>query len=105
MEASRLLRWFTLLALLLAPLGMIGGAPAVAHYGAVAAGHCADMENPADAPSSVPMDCTTACSALPAQADGIAVRPLLPCAPEPAALTVRLHSLEPEAATPPPRIS
>lgn len=106
MSASRLLRWLTLIALLLAPLGMIGGAPAMAHSRPAQAGHCAEKEKPAEAPLSAPVDCMIACAgSLPAQAVALAAQPRPGRAVEPEPLAFRLDGLHPEAATPPPRFS
>jgi hypothetical protein len=102
MSATRLLQCLTCLALLLAPLSMIGAAPAMARS-VPAAGHCADMERPSKTPPSAPIDCMIACAGLPAQGCTIAVRPAVPAIAEPQPLASRLHGLHPEAATPPPR--
>jgi hypothetical protein len=103
MSAIRLLRWLTCVALFLAPLGMIGTAPAMAHDGVPAARHCADMDHPSKVPPSSPIDCMIACAGLPTQGGALVVRLVPPVSPEPRALASRLHGLHPEAATPPPR--
>ncbi|HEY0129814.1 MAG TPA: hypothetical protein VGB57_00300 [Allosphingosinicella sp.] len=106
MSATRLLRWLTLFALLVAPLAMIGGSPATAHVAAVLGGHCAETEKPVEAPPSAPVDCMIACAGcLPTQAGTLAVRPRLEPAARPGPIDFRLSGLNPEAATPPPRIS
>ncbi|HEX8626192.1 MAG TPA: hypothetical protein VF782_14095 [Allosphingosinicella sp.] len=106
MSATDLLRWLTLLALLLAPLAMIGGSPAAAHARPAAAGHCAETEKPAEAPPSAPADCMIACAGcLPTQSGTLAVLPGLEAAARPAAIAFRIRGLHPEAATPPPRTS
>jgi hypothetical protein len=106
MSAPRLLRWLILLALLLAPLAMIGGAPAMAHARPAAAVHCAETEKPAKTPPSAPVDCMIACvGCLPAQGGTLAAQPRPGRATEPEPLAFRLQGLHPEAATPPPRSS
>jgi hypothetical protein len=103
MPATRFVRWLTLIALLLAPLAMIGGAPAMAHD--AVAGQCEDMGSPAEAPPAAPVDCMIACAGLPAQGSAVALHKGVPAAREPLALTAHLSGLQPEAAIPPPRFS
>jgi hypothetical protein len=115
MPASRFVRWLTLIALLLAPLAMIGGAPAMAHDRMAAAGHNEDihhedihhedMGSPAEAPPAAPVDCMLACAGLPAQGAAVALHREVPAIREPLALSAHLSGFQPEAATPPPRIS
>lgn len=106
MTAHRLLGWLTLLALLAAPLAMIGGAPAMAHVRPAAVGHCDDREMPAEAPPEAPVDCMIACAGcLPALGGTLAAQPRLAAAAEAAPLAFLLHGLHPEAAIPPPRSS
>ncbi|HYG48520.1 MAG TPA: hypothetical protein VD846_11340 [Allosphingosinicella sp.] len=106
MSATRLLRFLTLLALLLAPLGMIGGGPAMAHARPDATSPCAERNKPAEAPPSAPLDCMVACAGcLPEQGGALAARALPAAAAAPVLLAFRLHGLHPEAATPPPRVS
>lgn len=105
MSTPRLLRWLTLIALLLAPLAMIGGAPAMAHDHVAAAGHCDDMGSRDETPAPAPVDCTIACAGLPAQTAAVAAHPFLPAAPGSLVPAAWLAGLQPEAATPPPRLS
>jgi hypothetical protein len=106
MSATGLFRWLTLLALLFAPLTMIGGGPAMAHDQTVAAGHCADSDKPAEAPTSAPVDCMIACAGcLPTQSGAPSARLPLEAAARSAPLAFGLRGLHPEAATPPPRSS
>jgi hypothetical protein len=110
MPASHFVRWLTLIALLLAPLAMIGGAPATAHDRMAAAGHHEDVQHddmgsPAEAPPAAPVDCMLACAGLPAQGAAVALHREVPAIREPLALSAHLSGLQPEAATPPPRIS
>lgn len=106
MSATGLFRWLTLLALLFAPLAMIGGGPAMAHDQVVAAGQCADSDKPAEAPASAPVDCMIACAGCLSNPGGrVEARLPLEAAEEPAPVAFGLHGLHPEAATPPPRSS
>jgi len=105
MSAFRLLSWLVTLALLVTPLAMTGGAPAMAHGGA-AAGACPDMEKPPEAPAKgTSADCMMACMAIVAQSPGLAARQRLSPAPEPSFQPGRLTGVAPEAAIPPPRFS
>jgi hypothetical protein len=106
MSAPGLLKWLTFLALLLAPLAMIGGSPARAHSPAVAGGHCAEAETPAEAPPPAPVDCMIACAGcLPTPGAMLAALPSLQAAARPAPIAFCLRGLHPEAAIPPPRLS
>lgn len=106
MSAIGLTRWLILLALLFAPLAMIGGSPAAAHVRSAAAGHCTEGEKPADSPPAAPADCMIACAGcLPTQSEAPAALPRLEAERRPAAAAFRLCGLHPEAATPPPRFS
>jgi hypothetical protein len=106
MSASGLVKWLILMALLFAPLAMIGDSPAAAHVRPAASGHCAEGEKPAEAPPAAPADCMIACAVcLPTQGGVLAVLPRLESATRPAAVAFCLHGLHPEAATPPPRFS
>ena len=111
MRLAPLIRLLTLLALILAPAGMMrdhvaAAAPVPAdqtgHH--AVAGQCADMGDGGEERSGpTAVDCTIACSALPAAAgalpERIAAAPALH-APAPAAAPPGLH---PEADPPPPR--
>lgn len=106
MSATGLLKWLTLLALLFAPLAMIGGSPAAAHARPAVAGHCAEAEKPVEAPPSAPADCMIACAGcLPTQGGTLSGLPRLEPAAQPAPIAFRIRGLHPEAATPPPRTS
>lgn len=102
---KRVLSILVVLAVLLMPAGMSGGAAAMAAApeSTAAMGHCADMPEPDDnkAPESC---CIVACSALLDGESALAAPP----APAPAYETeirVVRHGLPAEAATPPPRFS
>lgn len=117
MTARPLFRLLLLAAMLLAPLGRIGIAQAMAMPAsapAAMAGHCADM--PAAAPAhhqngsqkdheQMAVDCMVACAALaPAPAPFIAPAPLAATLPG-ALLLSSLTGILPEAELPPPRFS
>jgi hypothetical protein len=102
-----LLRLSALLALLLAPAGMLGSHAAMAmpHQAAASADHCPDKQSPADEERQQMADCAMACSAMPAAAQHLggddAVASALPkMTPAPS-----LKGSRPEADTPPPRRS
>jgi hypothetical protein len=107
---TRLFRLLAILAFLLAPAGMIGGAPAVAsapavpHHDAATAApdRCAGMEEDTDRPSPR-HDCAMACAAIPPLGSVIGARPLAPSVVDPVRPATFGHGLGPEAATPPPR--
>ncbi len=108
MRLARLFHFLALLALLLAPAGMLGSHAAMAmpHQPAASAmGHCAEKDAPSDQDRQQMLDCAIACTAMPSFA------PLL--APEatclraaPVSSSIQLfEGTTPEAATPPPRFS
>lgn len=129
---TRLIRFLTVLALVLSPLATIGAAPAsaLAHHAAMAAGdhqmaghqmaghdmaadasmaamtHCQDMDGISKDQPCGSDDCQSACAAVPAiPAVGGQLEPhAMPHGPQllPALLSAP-HGLDPEAATPPPR--
>jgi hypothetical protein len=109
MVAARLLRFLTILAVLLMPLGMWGdaGATAMGHHSPVAAPmkHCSGMadkqEKGEPARSS---DCLLACAALPSPEILVKHESPVPIAAEPMPIA-KLVGLAPEAATPPPRMA
>lgn len=129
---TRLLRFLTVLALVLSPLAMIGASPALAtaHHSAMAssghlmaghqmAGHdmaadasmtaaapCPDMDGKSKDQPCGSDDCQTACAAVPAiPAVGGQLAPhTMPHGPQLLpALVSAPNGLDPEAATPPPR--
>lgn len=103
--ASAVFRLLTLFAVLLMPAGM-AAAPAAAFLppSAADAGHCDEHGQSDQAPFKAPVHCA-GCTALPMVE--------VPIPEEPAAPQARLHlplvqpftGIEPETATPPPRIS
>lgn len=121
MVARRLVRILTMLALLFAPLSMIGGYAAMAMPAAAAAAshneqaddqsaHCAEMagqseEDDGTSPGDCLTDCAVACSAIPALGSAMADQPMAPAMAQPLALVGRIRGLHPESADPPPRIA
>jgi hypothetical protein len=101
--ASAVLRLFALFALVLMPLSM-ASAPASAHPAAATpAGHCDDQPQPAKAPAGPQMHCT-ACSALPANDAPTPVEEMAPQATLLVAPVSSLTGIEPDIATPPPKL-
>ena len=102
--ASAVLRLLALFALVLMPLSM-AGAPASAQPVAEApAGHCDDHPQPAKAPAGTQVHCT-ACAALPAIDMAAPIAELAPETPMLIALAGFLTGIEPDTATPPPKLA
>lgn len=110
----RSLRLILALALLLAPLGMLGqhAAMAVAYGAPVVAGsgHCADMAAPQEHGSGdeVPandIDCTIACSCMPQMGAQLGEPPLPSSRPVSVALDSLVRGLNPHAEPRPPQLS
>src|SRR5690349_3498799 len=100
--ASAFLRLVALLALVLMPLSM-ASAPASAQPTASApAGHCDEHQQPAKAPGPQ-MHCT-ACAALPAIDAPTLVAEMSLAVPMIIALASSLAGIEPDTATPPPKL-
>src|SRR4051794_8970871 len=104
MVAPRLLRFLTMLAILLMPFGMLGGAPPAAMGNdasidqsasmtdgmsmAMPADHCADMAHKdKKAPTAPCCDCMMACAAIHSRDACVEHEALAPMAVQPAALT------------------
>jgi hypothetical protein len=113
MMAMSLLRFLSLIALILAPIGMMSGHAAIA-MSAVSAGahhmdemaspdHCAGMDQPSKNSSQTSVDCTFACSVLPAAETEIGAHPLAASSAPYARPNQAVHSLHPESDPPPPR--
>lgn len=122
---ASLARWLVLLALLVAPLGMMDDHAAMAtaalaapspaaassstHHEAEAApaGHCADSAAPAADPDSVDrdcrLDCAVGCSAVPTPPSVMPASPLAAASLPPRPLVAHIHGRQPEADPPPPR--
>lgn len=104
----RLFQLLALLALLLAPAGMLGdhAAMAMPHGTATATmGHCADRQAPADEDRQAMIDCAIACAAMPAAGPFSAMAPALVSPAPLIGLAARFDGTPPELATPPPRLS
>lgn len=108
MLVTRLMRFVIMLAALLAPLGMIGGArahPTADHATAFQSmKHCADVQKHSNKQTAPSPDCTIACAAILSASSEIKARLLALAPPDPLALPTSGHGLEPEAETPPPRL-
>lgn len=100
-------RLLTLLALVLMPMGM-ASTPASAqpadHAAMAQAGHCSEQPDEDKAPAPELMDCTAACTALPASAAPLLATPMKPQAPRAIAAAVPFAGIILEIATPPPRL-
>jgi hypothetical protein len=109
-------RILTLLALVVAPLGMmqahaatpIGGDHSASKAMATTAsgGHCADRDRHAPQPDKASIDCTIACAGV---ASLFTPVPARPTAPVSVVVEIRpvatLHGLHPESDPPPPRLA
>lgn len=119
MVARPLTRIVTMLALLFASLGMIGGSaaanPAAAttashHEQAAEAVHCAEMSggdqgrtDGSSPPGDCLSDCALGCAAIPAPGTRMIEQAIIIAHVQPRALVDPLHGLSPESADPPPR--
>jgi hypothetical protein len=118
MPVTRLIRLTIMLAVLLAPLAMIGGGPARAaapHEVAPQSfdhsegdhsldAHCAGMAKNSKEQPRQDRDCMVACAAIIPMCSAIDVRLPSPAAARTIAFATSGHGLEPEAETPPPRL-
>lgn len=118
MVARPLVRILTMLALLLAPLSMIGGHAAMAMPAAAASvshqsetgdqsAHCAEIpgetEHEGSSPGGCLTDCAVACSAIPALGSSVTDRSMAPAMAQPLPPVGGVRGLHPESADPPPR--
>ena len=105
---AALLRLLTLFALVLMPLGMTGApaaaSPIPASHSMASASHCDEQGDQDQAPASR-MDCTAMCTALPATDTPEPAPVLKPTAPRAIAVAMPFDGIEPEIATPPPRLA
>lgn len=107
--AAAFLRLLALVALIVMPFGM-ASTPALAQPAdqamsighAMPTGHCGDQQAPDKAPAL--MDCTAACTALPASIAPMPEPLLKPKALRTITISVPFADIEPEIATPPPRL-
>ena len=108
---TRLWSLLALVALLLAPAGMIGSHAAMAmpHPAtAMRADHCSERQehhSNDDAGERAAIECAIACTALPGREALVGDTPPAPAATPEAAPALVLAGTRPEAATPPPRSS
>jgi len=102
--ASAVLRLFTLFALVLMPLSMASAPASAAPTTSAPASHCDDHQQPAKAPAGPQMHCT-ACAALPAMDAPAPVAEMAPQMPMLIALASFLAGIEPDVATPPPKLA
>jgi hypothetical protein len=116
MVAWRLLRFLTLLALLIAPLRMMSAHAEMAMPAASAQGdhhmaaaspseHCGGMDQPRKDQPVSGIDCTIACSACPSADTRVDVHPQAVAAVPPVASASVLLGLHPESDPPPPRLA
>lgn len=107
MSHRRLVQLFVLAALLLAPLGRIGIAQAMAAtHPAAMAPHCAGQPLPdADKSHKMAVDCMIACAAMAPVPATLFVPPIAVDATVVAAPLPRLAGIRPEADPPPPRFA
>lgn len=117
MIALRYMRFLTILAVLLAPLSMMGGHAAMAMPSPAptaamdhgqsdsAAGHCADMDQDQSGQTSPSIDCMIACSAIHSAEFAVASHPAVHSATPIASLPGLHPGLHPESDPPPPRFS
>jgi hypothetical protein len=106
MRFSPLLSILALLAVLLAPAGMLGSHAAMAMPAQPSAsGHCPEKQQEHGQEQQAMIDCALACSALPSHQPVASDAAFAPAAAPLAALVQFLEGTRPEAATPPPRVS
>ncbi len=104
MLATRLLRIMVMLAMLLAPAGMLGSHAAMAtptETSAAAMDPCDTQKHAPDKDQAM-IDCAIACSAMPATADAARPQRLLISPEYRLATTLHSEGRRPPAATPPP---
>ena len=101
--ASALLRLFALFALVLMPLSMASAPASAQPVASAPAGHCDDHQQPAKAPAGPQMHCT-GCAALPAIDAPPPVAEIVPQMSLRVAVTTHLSGIEPDPATPPPKL-
>lgn len=101
-------RLLLLIAVLLMPVGMTPAAAGTMHHAAaseIPMGHCPDQGENHRTNSGI-AECTMACTAaLPAIASSGAELPVIDRAPAQSPAPERLDGMDPETATPPPRLS
>ena len=101
--ASAVLRLLALIALVLMPLSMASATVSAQPNASAPASHCDDHQRPSKAPAAPQMHCP-GCAALPAIDAPAPVAELDPETPLHIALAALLSGIEPDTATPPPKI-
>jgi hypothetical protein len=101
--ATAFLRLIALFALILMPLSMASAPASAQPTSAGPAGHCDDHQQPAKAPAGPQAHCT-ACAALPAIDAPAPIAELSPETPILISLADFLAGIEPDTATPPPKL-
>ena len=102
-------------ALIFAPLAMIGGhaamaAPATAaagehHASEAGSGHCSDIGQEESGDRQASIDCMVACAGMLPSTPAVATAPLVLESPDRPLITVAQHGLSPAAEPRPPRLS
>jgi len=117
MPATHLLRFLTIVAMLLAPFGMIMGSHAAMAMPlssastmdpmqeVAPAGHCADLDRGSKDEMSLDIDCMIACSALATAYFEVETHPILTALIDPGPPSGGHSGLHPESDPPPPRFS
>jgi hypothetical protein len=116
MHARNLLRLLMVIALIFAPVAMMGGHAAMASPASVgtgehhamasgADGHCANMGEQDDGDLGSSIDCMVACAGMLPQAPVMATNHVLANAPARPLIVVAQHGLNPAAEPRPPRYS
>ena len=103
----RLFQLLLALAMLLAPLTMVGGGAAMAksHDAMTAMGHCVGMDEPSKDQPAADVDCMMTCAAVPPLVSRLEAHMIAPATLPHFAVASAPHRLDPEAETPPPRFS
>jgi len=106
-EMFRIVRLALLaLALLAAPLGVVGGGPAMAHAAnANSATDCPERSAPSQEEGSAKLDCMSICSAIAAAPEQPFQRPIVLVSSPAEAQLAYLDGILPERELPPPRLS
>ena len=107
--ALAVLRLLTLAALMLMPFG-IGAAPAMAQrvsaaQAAASVDHCDKQSDENSAPAPKQTDCAVMCIAISNAADPTPPPLLQPVSPRSIALAILFVGVEPDIATPPPKVA
>jgi hypothetical protein len=105
----RLLRLMAIFLLLLTPLRMMAGGPAMASPHAMTVtidlGHCESQGKDQKGQPRFHSHCSMAAPGIPLGGGEILAQPIVPAPAQPLALATSLRGLDPEATTPPPRLS